>query len=221
MSASTPTPGPDALMLLGTHCPYCPTVLKGLEELVKSGVIGKLVAVNIEQHPEVARELKVRSVPWVRIGQFELEGLRSEKELRMWAEAVHSESGIATYLDELLSTGKIDQAIRLIKNDAGAIKALLALFSNPETQLNTRIGISAIMEHLAGSDLLHGIVDELGELSRHDEARIRGDSAHYLGLTGSRNAVSYLQQLTIDTDRDVRAVAAESLELLDSRPVDR
>jgi len=220
MSTSTPTPGPDALMLLGTHCPYCPTVLKGLEELIKSGVIGKLEAVNIEQHPEVARKLRVRSVPWVRIGRFELEGLRSEKELRMWAEAAHSESGIATYLDELLSTGKIDQAIRLIKNDADAINAMLALFSNPETQLNTRIGISAIMEHFAGSDVLHGIVDKLGELSRHDEARIRGDSAHYLGLTGSRNAVSYLQQLINDTDRDVRAVAAESLELLDKRPVD-
>lgn len=220
MSTSTPTPGPDALMLLGTHCPYCPTVLKGLEELIKSGVIGKLEAVNIEQHPEVARKLRVRSVPWVRIGRFELEGLRSEKELRMWAEAAHSESGIATYLDELLSTGKIDQAIRLIENDADAINAMLALFSNPETQLNTRIGISAIMEHFAGSDVLHGIVDKLGELSRHDEARIRGDSAHYLGLTGSRNAVSYLQQLINDTDRDVRAVAAESLELLDKRPVD-
>lgn len=220
MSTSTPTPGPDALMLLGTHCPYCPTVLKGLEELIKSGVIGKLEAVNIEQHPEVARKLRVRSVPWVRIGRFELEGLRSEKELRMWAEAAHSESGVATYLDELLSTGKIDQAIRLIENDADAINAMLALFSNPETQLNTRIGISAIMEHFAGSDVLHGIVDKLGELSRHDEARIRGDSAHYLGLTGSRNAVSYLQQLINDTDRDVRAVAAESLELLDKRPVD-
>ena len=220
MSTSTPTAGPDALMLLGTHCPYCPTVLKGLEELLKSGVIGKLVAVNIEQHPEFARELKVRSVPWVRIGQFELEGLRSEKELRMWAEAVHSESGIATYLDELLSTGKIDQAIRLIKNDPGSIQALLALFSNPETQLNTRIGISAIMEHLAGSDLLRRIVDDLGKLSRHDEARIRGDTAHYLGLTGSRNAVSYLQQLIHDVDRDVSAVAAESLELIDKQPVD-
>jgi thiol-disulfide isomerase/thioredoxin len=207
-------------MLLGTHCPYCPTVLQGLENLVKSGVIGKLVAVNIEQHPEVARELNVRSVPWVRIGPFELEGLRSEKELRMWAEATGTESGFALYLDELLSTGKINQAIRLIKNDAAAIKALLTLFANPETQLNTRIGISAIMEDLAGSDLLKGIVDAIGELSRHDEARIRGDAAHYLGLTGSPKAVDYLERLVQDTNGDVKAVAAESLDLLNPRPAD-
>jgi len=214
MSASAPTPGPEALMLLGTHCPYCPTVLKELGEFVKSGVIGKLVVVNIEQHPEVARELGVRSVPWVRIGPFELEGLRTEKELRMWAEAAGTESGYASYLDELLSAGRIDQAIKLLKNSPDTINALLSLFSNTETQLNTRIGISAIMEHFAGSDLLHGIVDSLGILARHDEARIRGDAAHYLGLTGSQNAIGYLERMINDIDPDVRAVAAESLDLL-------
>jgi hypothetical protein len=207
-------------MLLGTHCPYCPTVLKGLEDLVKSGDIGKLVVVNLEQRPEVARELQVRSVPWVRIGPFELEGLRSEKELRMWAQAAGTESGFALYFDELLSTGKIDQAIRLTKNNTGAMKALLALFSSPETQLNTRIGISAMIEHFTGSDLLQGIVDDIGALSQHDDARIRGDAAHFLGLTKSKKATGYLEPLIQDPDGDVRAVAMESLELLNTRPAD-
>ena len=214
MSTSAPIPGPDALMLLGTHCPYCTTVLRGLIELVKSGVVGKLEVVNIEQHPEVAHALGVRSVPWVRIGPFELEGLRSEKELRIWAEAADTETGVASYLDELLSTGKIDRAIKLVKSNPDAIKALLLLFSNPETQLNTRIGISAIVESLAGSELLQGIVDRLGELSRHDEPRIRGDVAHYLGLTGSGKAIAYLEHLIDDVDADIRAVARESLDLL-------
>jgi thiol-disulfide isomerase/thioredoxin len=201
-------------MLLGTHCPYCPTVLKGLSELVKSGAIGKLEAVNIEQHPDIARTLGVRSVPWVRIGPFELEGLRSEKELRIWAETAGTESGYASYLDELLSTGKIGRAIKLVQINPDAIKALLLLFSNPETQLNTRIGISAIIENLAGSELLQGIVDRLGELSRHDDPRIRGDAAHYLGLTGSDKAAVYIEPLANDVDADVRAVARESLDLL-------
>ena len=216
MSTFAPPQGPDALMLLGTHCPYCPTVLKGLGELVKSGVIGKLEAVNIEQHPQVARDLGVRSVPWVRIGPFELEGLRSEKELRMWAQATGTETGCASYLDELLSTGKIDQAVKFVKSNADAIKALLLLFSNPETQLNTRIGISAIIENMAGSEILEGVVDRLGELSRHDESRIRGDAAHYLGLTGSKQAIDYLERLVGDVDAEVRAVARESLDLLKS-----
>ena len=203
-------------MLLGTHCPHCPTVLKGLSELVKSGAVGKLEAVNIEQRPDIARTLGVRSVPWVRIGPFELDGLRSEKELRTWAEAAGTETGYASYLDELLSTGKIDPAIKLIQGNPDAIKALLVLFSDSRTQLNTRIGISAIIENLAGSELLQGIVGRLGELSRHDDPRIRGDAAHYLGLTGSTRAVTYLERLVDDTDSDVKAVARESLEILKS-----
>jgi thiol-disulfide isomerase/thioredoxin len=203
-------------MLLGTHCPYCPTVLKGLSELVKSGAVGKLEAVNIELHPDIARALGVRSVPWVRIGPFELEGLRSEKELRTWAEAAGTETGYASYLDELLATGKIDRAIKLVQRNPDAIKALLVLFSDSETKLNTRIGISAIIENLAGSELLQGIVDRLGDLSRHDDPRIRGDVAHYLGLTGSTRAVTYLERLEDDADADVKAVARESLEILKS-----
>ena len=203
-------------MLLGTHCPYCPTVLKGLGELVKSGAISKLETVNIELRPDIARTLGVRSVPWVRIGPFELEGLRSEKELRSWAEAAGTETGYASYLDELLSTGKINRAIKLVQRNPDAIKALLVLFSNAETQLNTRIGISAIIENLAGSELLQGIVDRLGELSRHDDPRIRGDAAHYLGLTGSTRAATYLQRLGDDPDANVKAVARESLEMIRS-----
>ena len=201
-------------MLLGSHCPYCPTVLRGLSDLVKSGAIGKLEAVNIEQHPEVARALGVRSVPWVRIGAFELEGLRSEKELREWAEAAGTETGYASYLDELLTTGKIDRATKLVNSHPDAINALLLLFSNPDTQLNARIGISAIVESLAGSELLQGIVDRLGELSTHDDPRIRGDAAHYLGLTGSSRAIAYIERLVDDADPDVRTVARESLDLL-------
>jgi HEAT repeats/Thioredoxin domain len=203
-------------MLLGTHCPYCPTVLKGLSELVKSGAVGKLEVVNMEQRPDIARALGVRSVPWVRIGPFELEGLRSEKELRTWAETAGTETGYTAYLDELLSTGKIDRAIKLVQNNPDAIKALLMLFSNPGTQLNTRVGISAIIENLARTELLRGIVDRLGELSRHEDPRIRGDAAHYLGLTGSDKAMAYIERLVNDADADVRAVARESLDLLKS-----
>jgi hypothetical protein len=207
---------PDALLLLGTHCPHCPTVLKGLIELVKSGTIRKLEVVNIEQYPEVARALTVRTVPWVRIGPFELEGLRSEKELRGWARTAGTEAGFAAYLDELLSTGKIDPATRLVRGNPVAMDALLLLFSTPETKLNVRIGISAIIESLAGSELLQGLVQKFGELARHDDPRIRGDAAHYLGLSGSKVATTYLDLLVNDSDADVRSVARESLDLIKS-----
>ena len=78
MTSDVKRTAPDALLLMGTHCPYCPTVLQGLESLREAGIIRKLEAINIEEHPEIAQAAGVRTVPWVRIGPFELEGLRSE-----------------------------------------------------------------------------------------------------------------------------------------------
>src|SRR5210317_1382379 len=108
---------PDALMLMGTHCPYCPGVLKSLQALLASGHIRHLETHNIEENPKIARELGVRSVPWVRIGPFELEGLRSEKELRKWAVKAATKTGQTDWLEEQLSSGNISKPLVRIKSD--------------------------------------------------------------------------------------------------------
>jgi len=202
---------PDALMLMGTHCPYCPGVLKALKALLKSGHISKLEYHNIEEHPGLARELGVRTVPWVRIGPFELAGLRSEQELRTWAEKAASGTGLTNWLDELLSSGDINKPLERIRSEPAAMEALLELFTDPDTQLNTRIGISAIMEDLAGTETLGAIVDQLGELTRHEDARVRGDACHYLALSDNPEAVAYIKPLLTDKDTHVREIARESL----------
>ena len=106
MSATTP----DALMLLGTRCPYCPAVLDGLTQLVKKGVIGKLEVVNLEVDPETAQQLGVRSVPWVRIGPYELEGQQTPAELAAWAERAANDEGMKDYLSELINSANINKA---------------------------------------------------------------------------------------------------------------
>jgi thiol-disulfide isomerase/thioredoxin len=209
--SDTDTP-PDALMLMGTHCPYCPSVLKALQALVEAGDISHLETHNIEENPEIARELGVRSVPWVRIGPFELEGLRSEKEFRKWAIKAAASAGHTDWLDELLSSGNISKPLELIKSDPSMMDALLKLFADPDTQLNTQIGISAIMEDLQGTDTLSAIVDQLGELTQHEDARIRGDACHYLALSGNSRAAGFIKPLLDDSDAHVREIAKESLE---------
>jgi thiol-disulfide isomerase/thioredoxin len=209
--SDTDTP-PDALMLMGTHCPYCPSVLKALQALVEAGDISHLETHNIEENPEIARELGVRSVPWVRIGPFELEGLRSEKEFRTWAIKAAASAGHTDWLDELLSSGNISKPLELIKSDPSMMDALLKLFADPDTQLNTQIGISAIMEDLQGTDTLSAIVDQLGELTQHEDARIRGDACHYLALSGNSRAAGFIKPLLDDSDAHVREIAKESLE---------
>ena len=211
-NSSTP---PDALMLLGTHCPHCPSVLNGLTTLVKRGTIGTLKIINIEHRPDLARELGVRTVPWVRLGAFELEGLHSERELEKWAENSGSEAGMAVWLNELLANGNISKAIKLVKTSPDATHALLTLFADPEIQLNTRIGISAIMEELQNTTLLKNIVDRIGALTRHEDTRIRGDACYYLALSGAQHASRYIKPLLQDQDADTQELAKESLQMLE------
>jgi thioredoxin-like negative regulator of GroEL len=211
-AANTP---PDALLLLGTHCPHCPIMLQGLANLVKAGTLGTLKVVNIEQRGDIAQELGVRSVPWLRIGPFELEGLRSEQELAEWATRASTRSGMAEWLDELLSSGNIGKALQAVRSDPAAMDALLHLFADTETQLNTRIGISAIMEDLKDTEALGVIIERLGDLTTHEDNRIRGDACHYLALSGNQKATDYIKPLLDDTDANVRDVAQESLEQLE------
>lgn len=205
---------PDALMLKGTHCPYCPTVLKSLQALVESGHIGKLETWNIEENPGLAKELGVRTVPWVRIGPYELDGLRSTAELREWAEKAGSPAGLSKWLDELLGSGRIDRALELVTAGPDNIIALVDLFADADTRLNTRIGISAIMEELQNSDQLRGIVNRLGDLTHHPDAHIRGDACHYLALSGDTNSATFIRPLLEDDDTGVREIARDSLAML-------
>ena len=209
---------PAALLLMGTHCPWCPKVLASLEQLLADGSIASLETVVLEEQPEIAAELGVRTVPWVRIGPFELEGMRSTAELREWAEKAGSEQGILDWLDALLSSGQIKKVEQRIEQEPTTLTNLITLFARAETGINTRIGISAIIEDLEGSGLLQTHYDKLAELLEHKDANIRADACHFLSLTGLPAAKQAIEPLLKDVDADVRSMARDSLEhLQDSR----
>lgn len=205
---------PDALLLMGTHCPYCPTMLRELQALLADGIIASLETVNIEEQPEVAAELGVRTVPWLRIGPFELEGLRSGQELRAWADKAGSEDGIADWLDELLSSGQIKKVEQRLEQEPATLAILITLFAKSATGINTRIGISAIVEDLEGTTLLQQQFDALVELLQHPDANIRADACHFLSLTGLPGAQPKIEPLLDDPEADVRSMARDSLEHL-------
>ena len=71
------------------------------------------------------------------------------------------------------------------------------------------------MEELQNSPLLQGVVDELGALTGHEDARIRGDACHYLALSGAQQAVRFIKPLLQDQDPDTKELAQESLQILE------
>lgn len=206
----------DTLLLIAPGCPHCQSVLHSLSDLVKNGAIGRLEVVNIAIHPETARELGTRSVPWTRIGTYELSGNYTAGELADWAKKAASEVASADYMRELLEQQRLDQAIAYIKNHPEPAAQLSALMQDKEGSLGVKFGVGALFEELEGSILLKGMVPMLGELSKSDKANIRGDSAHYLGLSHAAEARDWLLPLLKDSQQDVREIAAESLSLLDT-----
>lgn len=208
---------PDALLLISTHCPHCPAMLSSLADLVKQGVIGRLEAVNLEQHPDIGQTLGVRSVPWLRLGRIELAGIHSKAELAEWAGKADSDAGMADYFHMLLKEGQLPRAQAMIDADPALLAAVLPIVGNVEASLNVRLGAGVLLENFAGTDALRALLPRLGELSRHADARVRADACHYLGLTGNTAARPWLEARRDDNDADVREIATESLEKLPPR----
>jgi len=206
---------PDALMFLGSRCPYCPAVLEGLTHLLKSGEIGRLEIINIETRPEAAQEQGIRSVPWVRIGPFELEGQQTPGELKAWVERAASNEGVQEYIAKLFNTGGIVKAESLIKANPDYFMHLLDIFTDSETSLNIRVGVGALMEMLADDKIMHEHIEDLGRLTKHENPQVRLDACHYLSLTDLESTRKYIEPLLEDADSEVREVARESLQALE------
>jgi thioredoxin-like negative regulator of GroEL len=203
---------PDALLFVSGHCPNCPAVLAALIEMVKAGTIGRLTVVNVEQHPEAAREHGVRSVPWVRIGPFELTGLRSRRELEDWAAKAGTEAGLADWFHALLEEGALDKVLETARRDPAALAAVLPIVADPEANIHVRIGAAAALEAFAGLAPLQALLPRLAGLAGHEDARVRADACHYLALTHLPEARSALAARLEDADADVREIAREGLE---------
>jgi HEAT repeat protein len=209
---STPDTSPlVAELLIATGCVHCPVVLEGVSALLKEGVIGSLRVTNIVSQPERAQELGVRSVPWLQLGPFTLQGLHSPTELRDWAKRAGSLEGMSLYLHDQLKQGHLEAMEKMLANQPQWLMALLPLLEDEDTDMKVRIGVDALLESLASDTDLSGLVEGLGRLSQHDRQALRSDATHYLALTGSPSAIPYLEARLQDDSAEVREIAEEGL----------
>ncbi len=210
-----PTTPPDALLLVSTACPHCSSVLEGLAVLLKEGLIGRLEAVNVAVRAERAAELGVRSVPWLRLGPFELDGVLTPAELRQWAEQAGSEAGMAEYFLHLLKTGRRAKVEAMARQEPARLLALVRLLGDEENGMAVRLGIGAVLEEFQGSEIAKIMIPGLGGLTRHPDALTRADACHYLSLIGGDEIAPYLRACLDDEDAQVREVAQDALDELD------
>jgi len=205
---------PKVFMLMGSQCTYCGPMMQMLVELMKAGDFAELRIVNIEEAPELAAELGVRSVPWLQIGPFELAGARSKQELSLWIERASSFDGVSDYLAEVLAEGNIKSAQKLIHRYPKAVENVIDLMADPEEKINVRLGVGVIIEDMAASEAFRSIIPRLIDYLSSSDPRIRGDACHYLSLTGDRSFIPDIEKLLSDESEEVREIAHDSLDEL-------
>ncbi|MHB8746362.1 MAG: HEAT repeat domain-containing protein [Gammaproteobacteria bacterium] len=208
---------PDALLLITAGCAHCPVSLDALTHLVKDGAIGRLEIVNVAAHPEYAEQRGVRAVPWTLLGEFELEGALTLAEMRLWAQRAGTDAGMAAYLAQLLGGGQLARCVEFIKREPARVTALLSLLTDPDTVLDIRIGINAVLEELRDTPALTRALPQLGALTTHAQAAVRADACHALSFSTLAAARPYLEACLHDTAAEVRDIAAESLASLEQK----
>jgi thioredoxin-like negative regulator of GroEL len=207
---------PDVLMLMGTQCAFCGPMMQMITELMKAGHIAELKIVNIEKNPALAQELGVRSVPWLQVGPFELQGSRTKQELLEWLQRAESSSGVNEYLEEVLVEGKIDYVSKLLRRYPQALNNIIGFIADPEAKMNVRLGVGAIIEDIAETDIFKEAIPRLKEYLSHTDARVRGDACHYLSLTKDVSSIPAIEALLSDESEEVREIAQDSLDDLRS-----
>jgi len=203
---------PSALLLIATGCNHCPAVLQSLAELIKEGKLSTLEVVNIVEDPERAQALNVRSVPWVKLGEYELVGMKSKAELEQWIEKSSNPEDMEAYFEELMTSGEISKVQQLVEDKPQLMQTLFDIMANDQSSLSARIGVGAIIEQFAGSELLISNIAALGKYVSDKNARIRNDACYYLGLSQHQSAEEFIKPLLTDEDKDVRETAEEALE---------
>ena len=200
---------PSALLLITSSCPHCPSMLQSLSELIKEGKLAHLEVVNIELDPQRAKALNVRSVPWLKMGEIELVGLKSKSEIQQW---ITTPDNLNAYFEELMTSGEISKVQQMVEEEPDNIKILFSIMADEQPGLSARIGVGAIIEHLEGSDILINNIDALGKYCSDPLPRIRNDACYYLGLSHHPDTRKYLRPLLDDEDDEVKDVAREALE---------
>lgn len=203
---------PDALLLMTGGCPHCPAALQALTVLLKEGAIGRLEVINVAVHIEEAESRGVQSVPWIRIGPFEVEGAATPAKLRELARGVNDDGVFDAWLLETLKAGKRRKFEELVKQDPQRIHALARLMKNPEASMAIRLGIGAVLEELQGTGFTEPLMTDLAGMLASDDRLLRADACHFLTLIGGEAIRPRMLACVDDADPEIREMAQEWLD---------
>ena len=119
---------------------------------------------------------------------------------------------IADYMER----GFLENIVDMFLHDSSLYGLIGELIQ--DERVRVRLGVTALMEELAQKDKTNILrsAPSLMPLLSHHEPVVRGDAANLVGIAGFREAATELARLLSDENPNVRIIAQEALELLNS-----
>jgi thiol-disulfide isomerase/thioredoxin len=207
--------GPAEIQVfVSPYCTNCPKVVEMVVAFASKSPKLCVIIVDVARYNDLAEAYGIQSVPTTVI----------DKELVLIAQV--SPGRLSTLLAErqtefydrelirsFLERSRPGEAAELIGRGRGRM-GILELFQEPE--ISTRMGVLVVLGRVLekNEDALREMVPALIELLSHEDPRIRGDIADFLGTVGDPRAIPHLERLALDEDPDVVEAARDALEEL-------
>ncbi len=192
-------------------CQLCPQMEAIFKKMHENGAISSLEITDLAQHPELAEQYHIRSVPYYFIDGVAFNGLKSEHDIEQLLQQDDS-SKWKQILVEDLSSGQLEAAEKQVRQHSAARDAMMQLLAADDTALVVRIGLSAIIEAMAGEGLLSDYEEQFIELAHTANPAIAQDAIYYLSLLNSDNSLQALLDIANDDSSAVHQQAAELLQ---------
>lgn len=202
---------PVAVLATAPGCPYCPTMKLQLQQIHNRGLLADLQIIDVSKAPDFAAQHQIRSVPWLKIDDLVFTGNYSLGELEHWVSQASSDDGIREYLSNELESGRLASVATLIHTHPTWLTIAVTLLADMQAPMQSRIGISALIESETEQALLKSIQPMLIAYTQNADARVRGDACHLLGHIKDNASIQALHACLQDSDATVREIAGESL----------
>lgn len=175
-------------------CQLCPQMEKIFKNMYESGAVNSLEVMDVAQHPELAKQYNIRSVPFYLINDVAFSGLKSATDIRQLL-GMDETKKIEQQISQLLTEGDLGSTQELVSSNEGARKAMIQLLTNEDTELLIRIGLTAVFESLAPSGIFIEFEDQIKQMSEDTNERIAIDAMYYLSLMATEGSLKHLSEI--------------------------
>ncbi|MDI6891108.1 MAG: HEAT repeat domain-containing protein [Thermodesulfovibrionales bacterium] len=125
-------------------------------------------------------------------------------------------SGLKAMIADYMEKGFLENIINMFKHDV-SLYAFIGDMMKDE-RFRVRIGISALLETLKKEEPenISKAIPSILPLLRDQNPVLRSDAAYLLGMIGYKDACPFLREAASDEDENVRIIAREAIEEIES-----